>query len=101
MIPQTCTDEDKLENDVRYSIDDCRKRLRNQRATHRASHHSPEVVTTGVNDSEALNGSYAEILTVSMSQGSLSKLVECLLGPSDLPEHESTNVTEHEEAVIT
>jgi hypothetical protein len=101
MIPQTFVDEDTSENDVRYGIDDCRKRLRSQRATHRASHHSPVVVANGVNDSETPIGSYAEMLTVSMSQGSLSRLVECLLGPSDLGKYDAENVTEHEEAVIT
>jgi hypothetical protein len=34
-----------------------------------------------------------------MSQGSLSKLVECLLGPTD--SRESPEVAELEEAVIT
>ncbi len=101
MIPQTFADEDALENDVRYGIDDCRRRLRSQRATHRASHHSPIVVANGVNDSEASIESYAEMLTVSMSQGSLSKLVECLLGPSDLGSCDLDNLSEHEEAVIT
>ncbi len=101
MIPQRCTDEDTSENDVRYGIDDCRRRLRSQRATHRTSHHSPVVVTNGVNDSEAPIESYAEMLTVSMSQGSLSKLVECLLGPSDFGKHDAEDLTEHEEAVIT
>ena len=101
MIPQTFADEDTSENDVRYGIDDCRKRLRSQRATHRASHHSPVVVANGVNDSEAPIESYAEMLTVSMSQRSLTKLVECLLGPSNLGKRDSEKLTEHEEAVIT
>ena len=101
MIPQTFTDEDTPENDVRYRIADCRKRLRSQRATLRTSHHSPEVVTNGVNKTEASIESYAEMLTVSMSQGSLSRLVECLLGPSDVKVVDSETATEQEEAVIT
>lgn len=101
MIPQTFVDEDTSENDVRYGIDDCRKRLRSQRATLRALHHSPIDVTNGVNNSEAPIESFAEMLTVSMSQGSLSKLVECLLGPSDLKRVDSDKAAEQEEAVIT
>src|SRR5213593_1622602 len=85
MIPPMCLDEETSENDVRYGIDDCRRRLRSQRATLRALHHSP----IDVSSSEAPTASYAEILTVSMSQGSLSKLVECLLGPSDSEKVES------------
>jgi hypothetical protein len=101
MIPQTCLDEETQENDVRYGIDDCRKRLRSQRATLRAQHHSPLDVSNGVNASEAPVESYAEILTVSMSQGSLSKLVECLLGPSDIGKAESETAAQQEEAVLT
>jgi hypothetical protein len=70
MIPPIRLDEETSENDVRYSIDDCRKRLRSQRATHRAQHPSPIDVSNGVNASEAPIESYAELLaTVSMSQG--------------------------------
>jgi len=77
-------DEETSENDVRYSIDDCRKRLRSQRATLRAQDPFPIDVSNRVNASGAPVESYAELLAnVSMSHGSLSKLVECLLGPSD------------------
>jgi len=94
MIPDRCLDDETLENDVRYGIDDCRKRLRSQRATLRALHHSPIDVSNGT--SEAPTESYAEIVAnVSLSQGSLSRLVECLLGPSDV------EGAEPEEAVIT
>ena len=91
------------QNDVRYGIADCRKRLRNQRATLRAHHYPP----TDVHDSEskvcAAGGvqSYAEILaSVSMSQSSLSKLVECLLDSSDSKALVSKE-SEQEEAAIT
>ena len=94
MIPDTSLDDETRENDVRYGIDDCRKRLRSQRATLRALHHSPIDVSNGT--------SYAEIVAnVSLSQGSLSKLVECLLGPSDSEETELLMEAEREEAVLT
>ena len=101
MIPDTRLDDETLENDVRYGIDDCRRRLRSQRATLRALHHSPIDVSNGTNACEPPCESYAEIVAnVSLSQGSLSKLVECLLGPSDsgMAEHVEA---EREEAVIT
>jgi hypothetical protein len=102
MIPQSRVDEETSENDVRYGIDDCRKRLRSQRATLRAQHHSPIDVSNGVNSSEAPIESYAEILaTVSLNQRSLSKLVECLLGPSESEKFESERAADQEEAVIT
>ena len=75
MTPQTCVDVETEENDVRYGIDDCRKRLRGQRATLRSQHYSPTV-----DSCEVRTESYAELLTASMSQGSLSRLVECLTG---------------------
>ena len=96
MTPQTCLDEETEENDVRYGIDDCRRRLRSQRATLRSEHFSP---TTP--DIETPTESYAERLTVSMSQRSLSKLVECLLGPTDKEGIDTKRAREREEAVIT
>src|SRR5690242_20993072 len=106
MIPDTCLDEETLENDVRYGIDDCRRRLRSQRATLRALHHSPIDVSNGTitsevpTENEGLGLSYAEIVAnVSLSQGSLSKLVECLLGPSDSERAEQFKAAEQEEAV--
>lgn len=102
MTPDMCPDEETLENDVRYGIDDCRKRLRSHRATLRAPHHPPIDVSNGVNTSAGRVESYAEILaTVSMSQGSLSKLVECLLGPTDSSKFETERLEEKEEALIT
>lgn len=101
MTPDMCLDEDSLENDVRYGIDDCRKRLRSQRATHRTQHHPPTDVSNGVNASASKVESYAELLAnVSMSQSSLSKLVECLLGPTDSTRFETEKSLEKEEALI-
>ncbi len=101
MIPQTCLDEETLEDDVRYGIADCRKRIRSQRTTLRTQHPSPLDVSNGVFSSEARVESYAEILAnVSMNQASLSRLVECLLGPEkNVDERETT--TKQEEAAIT
>ena len=91
--------EETLADDVNYGIADCRKRMRSQRSSLRAQHHPPK---DGSNDDvrsvPSRVGSFAEVLAnVSMSQSSLSRLVECLLEPVDntaLPEEE-------EEAVIT
>jgi hypothetical protein len=108
MIPDTRLDDETPENDVRYGIDDCRRRLRSQRATLRALHHSPIDVSNGTitsaapTETETLGRNYAEIVAnVSLSQGSLSKLVECLLGPSDSVGAEQFAEAEQEEAVIT
>ena len=90
------------ENDVRYGIADCRKRLRNQRATLRAHHYPPTDISS--ESKVSVSGgvqSYAEILaSVSMSQSSLSRLVECLLEPSDSKALVSEE-SEQEEAAIT
>lgn len=99
MIPPTRRDDEISEIDVRYGIDDCRRRLRNQRAILRSQQHPPTDVPKGKFDSEnvAVPKSYAEILAnVSMSQSSLSRLVECLLDPVDDAEQ-----TQREEAVLT
>ena len=100
MIPDTCLDEEISGNDVRYGINDCRRRLRSQRATLRAQNHSPTDVANGV-DPETPRESYAEILTISMSQGSLSKLVECLLGPTEPDQSAINRPLEQNEAAIT
>ena len=98
MTPDTCLDDETPENDVRYGIDDCRRRLRSQRATLRTQHHSPIDVTNGTKTPVE---SYAEIVAnVSLGQASLAKLVECLLGPSN-PERLELPELEQEEAVIT
>jgi hypothetical protein len=103
MIPPTSLDEETLENDVRYGIADCRRRLRNRRITLRTLHHPLQDVTNGVNSSEAhAIESYAELLaTVSMSQSSLAKLVECLLGPPESKPIGAEGSAEREEAVRT
>jgi hypothetical protein len=95
--------EEKLEDDVNYGIADCRKRLRTQRSSLRAKHHPPKDGSNG----ELLSvtgrvGSYAEVLAnVSMSQSSLSRLVECLLEPASPNTISQEASMEQEEAVIT
>ena len=94
-------DEETLEDDVNYGIADCRKRLRSRRSTLRAQHHPPKDGSNG-DGSPATGrvGSYAEVLAnVSMSQSSLSRLVECLLEPVNAGGPEEA--IEREEAVIT
>jgi len=93
------TDEETLADDVHYGIADCKRRLRSQRSTLRAQHHPPQNGSSGdVRPAPSRVGSFAEVFAnVSMSQSSLSKLVECLLEPvANTSEQE-----EKEEAVIT
>ena len=93
------TDEETLADDVHYGIVDCRRRLRSQRSSLRAQHHPPKHGSSGdVRPAASRVGSFAEVLAnVSMSQSSLSKLVECLLEPvASAPSQD-----EKEEAVIT
>ena len=95
-------DEDTEENDVRYGIADCRKRIRSQRATLRTQYPNPTAVSIGEQVSARSVESYAEILaTVSVSQSSLARLVECLLDPADRANAASQELQEKEEAVIT
>ena len=96
-------DEETLEDDVNYGIADCRKRLRSQRSTLRAQHHPPKDGSNGdVSPAAGRVGSYAEVLAnVSMSQSSLSRLVECLLGPANTHMPSPEESIEREEAVIT
>jgi hypothetical protein len=104
MIPQPGLDEDTSENDVRYGIAACRERLRSRRATLRAQHQPPIDVSNGENGVTASRGfeSYAEILaTVSMSQSSMSRLVECLLEPAESDRAALEETAEQEEAAIT
>ena len=96
-------DEEILTDDVNYGIADCRRRLRTQRSSLRAKHHPP---TDGSNDvvrpASDRVGSYAEALAVSMSQSSLSRLVECLLDePAGASTTSQEQSMEQEEAVIT
>jgi len=94
-------DEETLEDGVNYGIADCRKRLRSQRSTLRAQHHPPKDGSHGdMSPTSGLVGSYAEVLAnVSMSQSSLSRLVECLLEPVTTADTEES--IQREEAVIT
>ena len=94
-------DEETREDDVNYGIADCRRRLRSQRSSLRAQHHPPKHGSSGdVRPAHSRAGSFAEVLAnVSMSQSSLSKLVECLLEPANTASQEHT--MEQEEAVIT
>ena len=93
------TDEETLADDVHYGIADCRRRLRSQRSSLRTQHHPPKHGSSGdVRPAARRVGSFAEVLAnVSMSQSSLSKLVECLLEPID----NTASQEEKEEAVIT
>ena len=96
-------DEESLQDDVNYGIADCRKRLRSRRSTLRAQHHPPkDGSNSDVSPVAGRVGSYAEVLAnVSMSQSSLSKLVECLLGPANTNTPSPEQSIEREEAVIT
>jgi hypothetical protein len=96
--------EEPLENDVRYRIDACRKRLRSRRAAHRAE--LQDQIDVGENEDIASIApdveSYAEILaTVSMNQSSIARLVECLLGPDNSKEDVKDEFGGREEAAIT
>ena len=96
--------EEPLENDVRYRIDACRKRLRSRRAAHRAE--LQDQIDVGENEDIVSIApdveSYAEILaTVSMNQSSIARLVECLLGPDNSKEDVKNEFGGREEAAIT
>jgi hypothetical protein len=94
-------DEEILTDDVNYGIADCRRRLRTQRSSLRAKHHPPKDGSNEVRPASDRVGSYAEVLAVSMSQGSLSRLVECLLEPAGVNTTSQEQAMEQEEAVIT
>jgi hypothetical protein len=99
---ESCSpDEEVLADDVNYGIADCRKRLRSQRSSYRAQNHPPKDGSSDeVRPGTGRVGSYAEVLANSMSQSSLSRLVECLLEPPrNTPAQEEK--MEQEEAVIT
>jgi hypothetical protein len=96
------TDEETLEDDVNYGIAACRKRLRSQRSTLRVQHSPPKDGSNGdVRPATGRVGSYAEVLANSMSQSSLSRLVECLLEPANTNTPLQEEPIEREEAVIT
>ena len=105
MNPRRKLSGQSCEDDIRYRVAACRKRLRSMRATHRVEDQNQSDVLTERTESEVpVVESYAELLaTVSMNQSSLSKLVECLLGPidSDCDKPLSDTVAEREEATIT
>jgi hypothetical protein len=96
-------DEEIREDDVNYGIADCRKRLRNQRSTLRAKDHPPTDGSNGVlRNGSGRVGSYAEVLAnVSLSQSSLSRLVECLLDPAGPGTTSQDASMGQEEAAIT
>jgi len=95
-------DEETPADDVNYGIADCRKRLRNQRSSLRAPDHPPKDGSNGdIRPGTGRVGSYAEVLALSMSQSSLSRLVECLLEPSSSNTSSQAEPIEREEAVIT
>ena len=102
-MKSSMVDEETLEDDVNYGIADCRKRLRSRRSTLRAQHHPPKDGSNGeVSPITNRVGSYAEVLAnVSMSQSSLSRLVECLLEPVSTNAPSQDESIEREEAVIT
>ena len=95
-------DEESLEDDVNYGIADCRRRLRSQRSTLRAQHHPPKDGSSGdMRPVVGRVGSYAEVLAnISMSQSSLSRLVECLLEPASTNTPSQDESLERDEAVI-
>jgi len=96
------TIDETREDDVNYGIADCRRRLRSQRSTLRAQHHPPIDGSNGdMHPATGRVGSYAEVLATSMSQSSLSRLVECLLEPANANTSSQEESMEREEAVIT
>ena len=100
--PDTKVDEETLADDVNYGIADCRKRLRSRRSTLRVQQSPPkEGSNVDVSPATSRVGSYAEALAISMSQSSLSRLVECLLEPAGTHTHSQDESTERAEAVIT
>lgn len=95
------TIDEKLEDDVNYGIADCRKRLRSQRSSLRAKHPPKDGSNGELSPVTGRVGSYAEVLAnVSLSQSSLSRLVECLLEPAARTTSQEASL-EQEEAVIT
>jgi hypothetical protein len=98
----TTADEETLADDVNYGIADCRKRLRSRRSTLRAQPSPPkESSNVDVSLASGRVGSYAEALAISMSQSSLSRLVECLLEPASTNTPSREESTDRAEAVIT
>lgn len=104
MISQRGQGSESSEDDVRFRVAACRKRLRSGRATQRTQNHGQSDDSIGENGIPGgrVVESYAEILaTVSMSQSSISKLVECLLEPAESNKLGSEEFEEQEGAAIT
>ena len=104
MIPQRSQGSESSEDHVKYRIAACRKRMRGGRATQQTQNQNQSADSIGEN--RIFGGpvveSYAEILaTVSMSQSSISRLVECLLEPAESNKLVSEETDEQEEAAIT
>ena len=102
MIPQRSSESS--EDDVRYRVAACRRRLRRGRATPRTESQSQSDASIGENRTPGgpVVESYAEIFaTVSMNQSSISRLVECLLEPPESNKLESEELEEQEKATIT
>jgi len=102
MIPQRSSESS--EDDVRYRVAACRRRLRRGRTTQRTENQSQSDASIGENRTPGgrVVESYAEIFaTVSMSQSSISRLVECLLEPAESNKLVSAELEEQEKAAIT
>ena len=92
------------EDDVRYGVAACRRRLRRERATQRTENqdHSDSSIGEKSTSEGRVVESYAEIFaTVSMNQSSISRLVECLLEPPERIKLVSEELEEPEEATTT
>lgn len=101
MIPHRSSESS--EDDVRYRVAACRRRLRRERATQRTENqdHSDSSIGEKSTSEDRVVESYAEIFaTVSMNQSSISRLVECLLEPPESNKLVS-ELEEQEEAAIT
>ena len=104
MIPERSQGSESSEDDVRYRVEACRKRLRRERATHRSENQSQSDASIGENEIPGgrVVESYAEIFAmVSMNQSSMSRLVKCLLEPEESTKLVSEDLEEQEEAAIT
>jgi len=92
------------EDDVRYRVAACRRRLRRERATHLTENqgYSDAPIDNNRTPGGQVVESYAEVFaTVSMNQSSISRLVECLLEPPESTKLVSDELEEQEEAAIT
>ena len=100
MIVHPRHDDELHEFDVKYRIADCRKRMRSQRFSLRALHHTDVVSTRPVKSSSSDLDAYVEIVaSASSSTSSIKPFVDCMCAPVA----ESVSATEEsfEEAAIT